>query len=378
MPTVLTGTDVLVRDGFKPLNGLKIGLVTNHTGLAADGSSLIDLIHFNSDARLLALFGPEHGIRGDQDTKLGDSRDSKTGLPVYSLYGETNRPKPEQLRGLDALVFDIQDIGCRFYTYTATLGNCMEEAAKAGLRFFVLDRPNPINGVDVEGPVADRDKLSFTAWHPVPVRYGLTCGELAGLYRGERGIEVDLQVIRCEGWKRRDWFDATGLTWVNPSPNMRSLTQATLYPGIGLLEFTNLSVGRGTDTPFEVIGAPWMDGRKTADALNDMGLKGVRFVPVRFTPRASVFSGVPCSGVNFVITGRDRFSPLKTGLAIASVLRKVQRDHWQPERYIRLLANQSVFDSVVRGDALDEIIEHWKSELGRWLKMRSKYLLYRS
>src|SRR5438876_5094671 len=286
---VLTGIDALERDGFKQLNGMRIGLVTNQTGRDRSGRSTIDALFKAPSVKLVALFSPEHGIHGLADEKVSDTKDDQTGLPIYSLYGETRRPKPEQLKEIDALVYDIQDIGARFYTYTATLGYVMEEAAKAKLPVFVLDRPNPINGVDVEGPPADADKLSFIAYHPIPVRHGLSVGELARLYNEERHIGADLRVIKMENWRRAMWFDATGLVWINPSPNMRSLTEAALYPGVGLLETTNLSVGRGTDTPFEVIGAPWLDGPRLATYLNARRIPGVRFIPLRFTPKSSVF-----------------------------------------------------------------------------------------
>ncbi|MGH9904268.1 MAG: exo-beta-N-acetylmuramidase NamZ domain-containing protein, partial [Pyrinomonadaceae bacterium] len=266
--TVLNGIDVLERDGFKQLAGLKIGLITNHTGRNRQGRSTIDVFHKANNVRLVALFSPEHGIRGLADEKVSDSRDEQTGLPIYSLYGETRRPKPEHLKELDALVFDIQDIGTRFYTYISTLGYAMEEASKARLPVFVLDRPNPIGGLVVEGPIADADKLSFTAYHTIPVRHGMTIGELANYFNQQREIGCDLRVIKMEGWRRPMWFDATNQTWINPSPNMRSLTEATLYPGIGLLETTNVSVGRGTDTPFEIVGAPWIDGARLALLLN--------------------------------------------------------------------------------------------------------------
>jgi CubicO group peptidase (beta-lactamase class C family) len=259
--TVLNGIDVLEKGGFKELNGMRVGLVTNHTGRNLAGRQTIDILKEAPNVKLTALFSPEHGIRGAMDEKVSDSTDEKTGLPIYSLYGETRRPKPEHLKDLDALVFDIQDIGSRFYTYISTLQNVMEEAAKAGKPVFVLDRPNPINGVDVEGAVADADKLTFVATHTLPVRHGMTTGEMAQMFNAEKKIGADLRVIKMENWARAMWFDETGQTWVNPSPNMRSLTEATLYTGIGLMEYTNVSVGRGTDTPFEVIGAPWMDGQ---------------------------------------------------------------------------------------------------------------------
>ncbi len=271
---VLTGIDVLERDNFKPLAGMRIGLVTNHTGRNREGRQTIDVLNKAPGVKLVALFSPEHGIRGLADEKVSDSKDESTGLPIYSLYGETRRPKPEQLKDLDALVFDIQDIGARFYTYISTLGYLMEEAAKVKLPVFVLDRPNPIGGIDVEGPIADSDKLSFISYHTIPTRHGLTIGELAQLFNKQRNIGADLRVIKMEGWRRAMWFDETNLTWINPSPNMRSLTEATLYPGVGLLETTNVSVGRGTDTPFEIVGAPWIQGDKLAEYLNQRGVAG--------------------------------------------------------------------------------------------------------
>ncbi len=283
--------------------------MTNHTGRNLAGKPTIDVLFEAKNVKLVPLFAPEHGIRGELDIeKIDDTKDEKTGLPVYSLYKDgMRRPKPEQLKDLDAIVYDIQDIGARFYTYTATLKNVMEEAAKLGKPVYVLDRPNPINGNDVEGSLAEEDKLSFIAAHTIPVRYGLTIGELGQMMNAERKIGADLRVIKMEDWSRAMWFDETGQTWVNPSPNMRSLTEATLYPGIGLLETTNLSVGRGTDTPFEVIGAPWLDGQKLAKYLNERSLPGVRFIPVRFKPNASVFKDEELGGVNIVITDRKAF-----------------------------------------------------------------------
>ncbi|MEO7672619.1 MAG: exo-beta-N-acetylmuramidase NamZ domain-containing protein, partial [Pyrinomonadaceae bacterium] len=328
--SVLNGIDILERNGFKELEGKRIGLVTNHTGRNLAGKQTIDILKEAPNVRLVSLFAPEHGIRGELDiAKIDDSKDEKTGLPIYSLYGETRRPKPEQLKDVDAIVYDIQDIGARFYTYTATLRNVMEEAAKLGKPIFVLDRPNPINGVDVEGSLAEENKLSFIAAHTIPVRYGMTIGEPGQMMNAERKIGADLRVIKMENWSRSMWFDETGQTWINPSPNMRSLNEATLYPGIGLLETTNLSVGRGTDTPFEVIGAPWLDGRKLAEYLNQRHLKGVRFVPIRFKPDASVFKGEDVGGVNIIITNRNEFRAVRTGIEIAAALRKLYSNAWQ-------------------------------------------------
>lgn len=373
---IFNGIDVLIRDNFRPIAGQRVGLITNHTGQTRDGRATIDILHDAPNVTLAALFGPEHGIRGALDEKIGDGVDEKTGLPVYSLYGDSLRPKPEQLRGLDALVFDIQDIGCRFYTYISTLGNAMEEAAKAKLHMVVLDRPNPITGRGVEGPVSDADRLSFTAWHPLPVRHGMTVGELARLFNVERRIGAGLIVVPCEGWRRTMWWDETGLIWVNPSPNMRSLTQATLYPGIGLLETTNLSVGRGTDTPFEVIGAPWIEPRRLAADLNGRALPGVRFIPIRFTPRASVYQGTPCGGVNIVITHRERFQPLRTGLETAASLLRLYPEVWKAEAYDRLLVSRDTLAALRRGAGWEAMERLWKPQRERFGRIRRQYLLY--
>ncbi|MDX6558022.1 MAG: hypothetical protein QOF72_1071 [Blastocatellia bacterium] len=373
---VLTGIDVLERDGFKQLSGLRIGLVTNQTGRDRAGRSTIDILFKAPGVKLVALFSPEHGIRGLDDEKVSDTKDEQTGLPIFSLYGESRRPNAAQLKDLDALVYDIQDVGVRFYTYITTLGYVMEEAGKAKLPIFVLDRPNPINGNDVEGPIADADKLSFTAYHTLPVRHGLTMGELARLYNEERHINADLRVIKMEGWRRAMWFDATGQTWINPSPNMRSLTEAALYPGIGLLETTNLSVGRGTDTPFELIGAPWLDGQKLATYLNAKRIAGVRFIPVRFTPRSSVFKNEDCGGVNLLITNRAQFQSVLTGLEIAVALHRLFPSDWKIESYSRLLVNADTLERLRRGDSTEEIMKSWTSKLESFRAARLKYLLY--
>ncbi|HYJ86097.1 MAG TPA: exo-beta-N-acetylmuramidase NamZ domain-containing protein, partial [Pyrinomonadaceae bacterium] len=373
---VMTGIDVLERDGFKQLNGMRVGLITNHTGRNRAGRATIDVLHKAPNVKLVALFSPEHGIRGLADEKISDSKDDRTGLPVYSLYGETRRPKTEQIKDLDALVFDIQDIGTRFYTYISTLGYVMEEAAKAKVPVFVLDRPNPIGGVDVEGPVGDPDKSSFTAYHTIPVRHGMTIGELGKLFNEQRKIGCDLRVIKMDGWRRSMWLDETNLTWVNPSPNMRSLTEATLYPGVGLLETTNVSVGRGTDTPFEVVGAPWIDGQKLADHLNNQRIAGLRFVPVHFTPKASVFKGEECGGINILVTDRARFRPVISGLEIAAALRKLYPSDWKVDSYLRLLVNSDTLERLKRGESAAEIARTWSAKLDEFRTARTKMLLY--
>jgi uncharacterized protein YbbC (DUF1343 family) len=373
---VLNGIDVLERDRFTQLADKRVGLVTNHTGRDREGRQTIDVLNKAPNVKLTALFSPEHGIRGIADEKVSDSKDGATGLPIYSLYGESRRPTADQLRSLDAIVFDIQDIGVRFYTYISTLGYILEEAGKSKIPVYVLDRPNPIGGLDVEGPLTDEDKSTFTSYHRIPVRHGLTVGELAQLYVRDRKIDCQLHVIKMEGWKRSMWFDETNLTWINPSPNMRSLTEATLYPGIGLLETTNVSVGRGTDTPFEIVGAPWIQGDQLAEYLNQRGIPGVRFVPVRFSPKASVFKDEQCGGVNIIITDRSAFRPLLAGIEVAVALRKLYPSVWKVDDYLRLLVNSATLERVKRGDPPRDIVGSWNSQLEEFRKARAAILLY--
>jgi len=373
---VRLGIDLLAGQEFTALRGQRIGLITNHTGLDTFGMPTADLLHAVSGAALVALFGPEHGIRGALDEHVPDGMDEVTGLPVYSLYGTRTRPTAEQLAGLDTLVFDVQDIGVRFYTYISTLLHCMEAAADKGLRFVVLDRPNPLGGLVTEGPIADADRLDFIACHPIPVRHGLTAGEMARLFAAEKQLDLDLKVVAMEGWQRGDLWDATGLTWVNPSPNMRSLTQALLYPGIGLLEFTNVSVGRGTDTPFEVVGAPWIAERELAAHLNAQDLPGVRFVPVRFTPTARVHEGTRCGGINLIVTHREQFVPVTTGLAVATALQTLFPEAWEAAHYDRLLVNRAAFTAFRKGASAQELASSWQADLAQFAERSEAHRLY--
>ncbi|MFV2074427.1 MAG: DUF1343 domain-containing protein, partial [Thermoanaerobaculales bacterium] len=360
------------------LEGLRLGLITNHTGRGREGTTTIDLLHRASGLDLVALFSPEHGIRGEADASVEDGTDSETGLPVRSLYkNETRKPSLEQLAGLDALVFDIQDIGCRFYTYISTMGGAMEAAAEAGIRFIVLDRVNPIGGAVVAGPVLAGER-SFVGFHEIPVRHGMTVGELARMFRAEReeleGLE--LSVVPIEGWRRDRLFDETGLPWVDPSPNMRSLTEALLYPGIGLLEFMKLSVGRGTDTPFEIVGAPYLDGEDLARELEALRLPGLRFNPVMFTPEASVFENEECHGVAIALTSRQPAS-IRAGIAIASILHRLHGAEIDYQRFRKLLVHQPTFEAVASGKSLDEIEALWQPALDEFKARRADYLLYR-
>ncbi len=374
---VRTGIDVLRQEGFASLRGRRVGLITNHTGLAADGTSTIQLLRSAEGVELVALFSPEHGIEGKLDVpKIDDTVDPTSGLKVHSLYGASRKPSVESLSDVDTLVFDIQDIGTRFYTYVSTMGLAMEAAAETGKRFVVLDRPNPINGVQVAGPVLDAGRESFVGFHRIPVRHGMTSGELAGMIRSERGWDVDLHVVTMQGWQRGDFFDATALPWVNTSPNMRSVHAALLYPGVGLLETTNLSVGRGTDTPFELFGAPWIDPLSLAQTLNEAGLPGVRFMPIWFTPSDSVFKGERCGGCRISVTAREAVEPLRIGFTIARALRVAYPDLWQVERYDRLLGNQSVLAAVKEAQAVEAIIAGYDEGLREFLERRKRFLLY--
>jgi uncharacterized protein YbbC (DUF1343 family) len=374
---VLNGIDVLQQDNFASLKGRRIGLITNQTGLNRDGVSTVRLLHEAPDVKLVTLFSPEHGLEGKLDIpKIADQQDSTTGLKVFSLYGETRTPTKDSLQNIDTLVFDIQDIGCRFYTYVSTMGNAMKAAGEHGIRFVVLDRVNPIGGVGVEGPILDDGTQSFVGYHTLPVRHGMTAGELARMFQTEMGLKVDLQVVPVKGWNRSDLFDSTGLTWTNPSPNMRCLTQALLYPGVGLLEMTNLSVGRGTDTPFEVIGAPWIRERELAAHLNAAGLPGVRFVPVRFTPESTKFAGESCGGVNIIVTQRDLLNPLRTGIQLMCSLHSLYPDQWETKNLNRLLSSEKVRDAVLSDKTASDIEALWADELAAFQTRRRAFLMY--
>lgn len=376
-PTVLTGLDVLQRDGFKVLQGQRVGLITNHTGCNIDGVSAVKLLHSSRAVTLTALFSPEHGFAGKLDVaNIDDAADAESGLKIFSLYGETRQPTPEMLSTVDTLVFDIQDIGCRFYTYISTMGEAMQSAAEHGKRFVVLDRPNPINGVDIAGPMLDAGKESFVGFHSLPVRHGMTTGELAQMFRAELKLDLELIVVPVENWDRSKFWDSTGQTWINPSPNMRCLTQAVLYPGIGLMETTNVSVGRGTDTPFEVLGAPWMKGRILAADLNSQKIAGVAFVPVKFVPKSSKFKDEQCRGINIIITDRTRFQPLRTGFSISTTVRRLFPNAWETDAYLRLLGNQETLEAVVRGDSVSDVLAVAKQGVEQFRKRRQSFLLY--
>jgi uncharacterized protein YbbC (DUF1343 family)/CubicO group peptidase (beta-lactamase class C family) len=399
--TVKTGIDVLEEHGFDVLKAAsqsldvkrvdvissdtkkRIGLVTNQTGLDADGRRTIDILAQAEGVELDAIFSPEHGVTGALDTTdVSNSKDPATGVTVYTVYGATDaarRPPEDVLKSLDAIVFDIQDAGVRFYTYETTMGYFLEAAAKAGIEMIVLDRPNPITGSFVQGPLADEGHESFTNYWTVPVRHGMTMGELAKMFNTERSINAKLTVVAMDGWERGDWFDSTGLAWVNPSPNLRSVTEAALYPGVALIEGTNVSVGRGTDTPFELVGAPWIkpNSRELAAYLNQRGIAGVRFVPVTFTPTASVYSGQTCQGVNIVVTDRNGLDAPELGVELAAALHKLYAADFKIERMQELLVNQAAYDALAAGEDPRRIAQDWQEGLEKFEKVREKYLIYK-
>jgi uncharacterized protein YbbC (DUF1343 family)/CubicO group peptidase (beta-lactamase class C family) len=382
--SVKNGIDVLEAHGFDVLQvaGRKkrVGVLTNQTGVDAQGRRTIDVLAQAPGVELSAIFSPEHGVTGTLDTThIGDTKDALTGATVYSVYGGTDaarRPSLDVLKQLDAVVIDIQDAGVRFYTYETTLGYFLEAAAQAGIEVIVLDRPDPITGSFVQGPVADAGRESFTNYWTLPVRHAMTIGELAKMFNTERKINAKLTVVPMDGWQRGDWFDATGLEWVNPSPNLRSLTEAALYPGVALIEGTNVSVGRGTDSPFELLGAPWIKSKELAAFLNARGIAGVRFVPISFTPSASNYSGQKCVGVNIVLTERNSLDAPELGIELAAALRKLYPSDYKMERMAELLVNQSTFDGLLAGEDPRRIAQDWQEDLEKFELMRKKYLIY--
>ena len=379
--SALTGIDVLERQDFGPLRGKRVGVLTNQTGVDSGGRRTIDVLAHAAGVQLTAIFSPEHGVTGTLDTtKIGNSRDAATGIPVYSVYGasdEARRPSLDVLKQLDAVVIDLQDAGVRFYTYETTLGYFLEAAAKAGVSIVVLDRPNPINGAFVQGPMSQPGRENFTNYGPIPVRHGMTLGELAQMFNFEHKINAKLTVIPMQGWMRGDWFDSTGVEWINPSPNLRSLTEAVLYPGVALIEGTNVSVGRGTDTPFELLGAPWIDAREFAAYLNARQIPGVRFVAVSFTPASSNYSGQICRGVSLVLTDRQVLDSPELGIELAAALLKLYPQQFHVEKMTDILANQAVYDALTRGEDPHRIELSWRKDLDNFRKIRERYLIYK-
>src|SRR5271168_4133336 len=374
---VQVGLDVLESEKFAPLRGKHLGLITNHTGLDTQGRSTVDLLSHAPGVNLVALFSPEHGLAGRNDERISSTKDAATGLPIYSLYAETLRPTDTMLQGIDTLVFDVQDAGVRFYTYTSTMAYCMEEAAKHNIAFYVLDRPNPLGGEIVEGPMLDADKTSFTAYFPLPVRYGLTIGELAQLFNAENHIACDLHVVTMKNWHRNYFYESTGSRWIPPSPNLRTLKGAVLYPGLEILQNAGVSVGRGTEAPFEEFGAPWINGQEVAEALNARNLPGVHFVDQPYVPVSGLYAGQRCGGVGVRVTDREAVRSMRVGLEIAEVLQKKYPEHFDVAKTIVLLGNQTTVDQLKAETPPEQIILGWGTDLATFDQVRRKYFLYK-
>lgn len=374
---VQTGIDVLEAQKFAPLRGKRVGLITNHTGVDSQGRTTIDLLSHAAGVQLVALFSPEHGLAGRNNERVSSTKDPSTGLPVYSLYGETNRPTDEMLKGIDALVFDIQDAGVRFYTYTVTMAYCMEEAAKRNIAFFVLDRPNPMGGDIVEGPMLDPDKTNFVAYFPLPVRYGLTIGELAQFFNAENHIGADLHVVAMKNWHRNYFFESTGMRWIPPSPALRTVKGSLLYPGIEILQSPGVSVGRGTQAPFEEFGAPWLNGDEVAAALNERHLPGLHFAPQSFIPIGGPYSGQRCGGVSIRITDRFAVRSMRMGLEIAAILQKLYPKEFDASKLLGLTGNADTVQQLQSGVAPEKIVASWSESLAAFDQVRRKYFLYK-
>jgi uncharacterized protein YbbC (DUF1343 family) len=371
-----TGLDVYELMSSEPFAGKRIGLITNQTGVDSQGWRTIDAFAGRRDLKLVAIFSPEHGISGKEDANVVNAKDPATGLPIYSLYGETRRPTDAMLKGIDVLLFDIQDAGVRFYTYITSMAYCMEEAAKRHIEFVVLDRPNPLGGEAIEGPMLDHDRLSFTGYFPMPVRYGMTIGELAKMFKAENKIGAVLHVVAMKDWHRSETFDQTGLRWIPPSPNLRTVNAAFLYPGIEILQSGGVSVGRGTDTPFELIGAPWVQAARLTAELNRRAVPGVRFQTTLFTPDDGLYKGQYCQGVSIIITNRAELDSIRMGLEIASALHRLYPEQFHLEKINELLGSKTTLEQLERGDEPARIIAGWSDELEKFRGTRAKYLLY--
>lgn len=376
-----TGIEVLLHDRLDLIRGKRVGLITNPTGVNGELVSDVDLLAHTPGVHLVALFGPEHGIRGAHQAgaSVGSDRDPVTGVPVYSLYGKTRQPTPAMLQGVDVLVFDIQAVGARFYTYLYTMADAMKAAAAAHIPIIVLDRPNPIGGIAVQGPVLDPKFASFVGEYPIPLRYGMTIGELAEFFNGEFHLGANLTVVKMRGWQRSMYYHDTPLQFVMPSPNMPTESTALVYPGMGLVEGTNVSEGRGTTHPFELTGAPWIDAEQLARDLNDKHLPGVRFRPVHFTPTFSKYEGKPCNGVEVHVMDRDAFNPVAVGLTVIAAIHDLypQQFAFKASGFDRLVGNDWIRQDIEQGVPVSAMRQRWQAGLAQFEQTRRKYLLYK-
>ncbi|MDP2208807.1 MAG: DUF1343 domain-containing protein [Bacteroidota bacterium] len=384
------GADVFFEKYFEKISGKRVGVICNHTSLLSNGVHIVDSLQ-KRNVNIVALFSPEHGIRGrvPAGIKVQDQTDSITGLKIFSLYGKTLKPTPDMLQGIEVLLFDLQDVGARFYTYNVTMAYAMQAAAENKIRFIVLDRPNPINGVDVEGPLLDVDLKSAVGFFPIPIRHGLTLGEIAQMAVGEnwieKNIQIDLTVIPMENWKRKMYFDETKLSWVSPSPNMKTVSTAVVYPGNCLFEATNISEGRGTEKPFEYIGAPWINGKLLAKKLNDLKLNGVRFEPIEFTPTPDSISAAnpkyanrKCSGIYFNILDRQKYRPVESVLFVIQIIQKLFPDSLKYNRnfFDKLAGDKKVFENLNIKNGRKAVEKFHKVGIKDFKKNAQKYLIY--
>ena len=374
---VLTGIDVIEANNFVTLDNQKIGLITNHTGVNKNWKSTIDILHEASQVQLIAIFTPEHGLRGKSTGKIASEVDQSTGVPIYSLYGDVKRPTTTMLKNIQTLVFDIQDIGSRYYTYIGTMKNCMIAASNNNINFIVLDRPNPINGIDIEGPVLKQKKtFELAGIHSLPIRHGMTIGELALMFNKEDKLGLELEVIKMKGWKRSMWFDETNLPWINPSPNIRSLSQAILYSGIGLLERLNVNNKRGLDRPFEMFGAPWINSVELANHLNNRDIGGVKFMPIQFISPQGIYANKKCEGVAINLINRDSLETVSCSIKIIKTVTKLYPDSLEINKLWHLLRSEEVRNSIKNKLPASKIIKNWSSELNEFKNRRKQYLLY--
>ncbi|MGE7607087.1 exo-beta-N-acetylmuramidase NamZ family protein [Peribacillus frigoritolerans] len=379
---VSPGIEVLLKDEKNVLRGKKVGLITNPTGIDSKLTSIVDLLHDDPDIHLTALFGPEHGVRGDAQAGASVEYyiDEKTGLPVYSLYGKTKKPTPEMLKDVEVLVFDIQDVGTRYYTYIYTMAYAMEAAKENDIPFIVLDRPNPQGGESVDGPVLEPEFSSFVGLYPIPLKHGMTVGELATLFNEEFKIGADLKVIKMKGWKRDMDYDDTGLPFVLPSPNMPTVSTTFVYPATGLIEGTNVSEGRGTTKPFELIGAPYINSDELAGKLNALRLPGVKFRAASFTPTFSKHAGKLSHGVEVYITDREEFKAVPTGLHIIKTIQDLYPGDFEflaANNFNLLIGNGWVMSRIKEGSSVNEIMKEYQVKQEAFKKVRKNYLLYK-
>jgi len=381
--SVKTGLDNI--GSYKHLfDGKRVGIITNHTAYNSSGQYIVDVFRNMGNVKIAAFFSPEHGIYGTEEDgrRIESITEPNYQIPVYSLYGKTLKPTRQMLENIDVLVFDIQDIGARFYTYIYTMSLAMEAAAEYGKRFVVLDRPNPINGLQVEGNILKPQFATFVGLYPIPVRHGMTAGELARMFNEQGwlkdGVKADLVVIPMKGWRRRMWYDRTGLKFIKPSPNMVSLEAAAVYPGLCLLEGTNVSEGRGTPLPFTQFGAPWIDSGRLAAELKTLNLPGIRFRPASFTPVSSKYKGQQCKGVKIIITDRDLLEPYFSGVLIVNKIYHMYPNdfQWKASHFDRLCGTSSIREAITTQSSLEKLRESWQAELKSFLQIRNKYLMY--